>query len=227
MNPETAKEDVLTLDPGAAVVYDEPLKLNALRSDVVFFTVVEVAAYSCIERSLRAAGEHINVAAVSAGHDRANVTEESNRKVLRAHETRPQTWHLGAHSPVDRSSGAERATHRAGLPEPGESGSAVPHPPAPASRIGVASVSLDGAQTVGPCPLRLAGSAGDAARLASTPRATPGSRRRPPAGAPPGQAALVGYANGPAQRVLTQRSPAGWSYQRSGGVGAASAGRPA
>src|SRR5512144_1632849 len=32
MNPETAKEDVLTLEPGAAVVYDEPLKLNALRS---------------------------------------------------------------------------------------------------------------------------------------------------------------------------------------------------
>ena len=35
MNPETAKEDVLTLEPGAAVVYDEPLKLNALRSDLV------------------------------------------------------------------------------------------------------------------------------------------------------------------------------------------------
>jgi 2-oxoglutarate ferredoxin oxidoreductase subunit alpha len=39
MNPETAKEDVLTLDPGAAVVYDEPLKLNALRSDVTFYPV--------------------------------------------------------------------------------------------------------------------------------------------------------------------------------------------
>jgi 2-oxoglutarate ferredoxin oxidoreductase subunit alpha len=39
MNPETAKEDVLTLDPGAAVVYDEPLKLNALRKDVVFYPV--------------------------------------------------------------------------------------------------------------------------------------------------------------------------------------------
>src|SRR6202795_3968538 len=39
MNPETAKEDVLTLDPGAAVVYDEPLKLNALRSDLVFYPV--------------------------------------------------------------------------------------------------------------------------------------------------------------------------------------------
>ncbi len=31
MNPETAKEDVMTLSPGAAVVYDEPLKLNELR----------------------------------------------------------------------------------------------------------------------------------------------------------------------------------------------------
>ena len=39
MNPETAKEDVLTLDPGAAVVYDEPLKLNALRSDLTFYPV--------------------------------------------------------------------------------------------------------------------------------------------------------------------------------------------
>jgi 2-oxoglutarate/2-oxoacid ferredoxin oxidoreductase subunit alpha len=39
MNAETAKEDVLTLEPGAAVVYDEPLKLNALRSDLVFYPV--------------------------------------------------------------------------------------------------------------------------------------------------------------------------------------------
>src|SRR4029450_7966361 len=39
MNPETAKEDVLTLDSGAAVVYDEPLKLNALRSDLTFYPV--------------------------------------------------------------------------------------------------------------------------------------------------------------------------------------------
>src|SRR6476469_4522668 len=39
MNPETAKEDVLTLEPGAAVVYDEPLKLNALRNDIVFYPV--------------------------------------------------------------------------------------------------------------------------------------------------------------------------------------------
>jgi len=39
MNPETAKEDVMTLAAGAAVVYDEPLKLNELRSDLTFYPV--------------------------------------------------------------------------------------------------------------------------------------------------------------------------------------------
>src|SRR6187549_1183512 len=39
MNAETAKEDVLTLSPGAAVVYDEPLKLNELRKDLTFYPV--------------------------------------------------------------------------------------------------------------------------------------------------------------------------------------------
>jgi len=39
MNPETAQEDVMTLESGAAVVYDEPLKLNELRSDVHFYPV--------------------------------------------------------------------------------------------------------------------------------------------------------------------------------------------
>ena len=39
MNPETAKEDVMTLSPGAAVVYDEPLKLSELRGDLIFYPV--------------------------------------------------------------------------------------------------------------------------------------------------------------------------------------------
>jgi 2-oxoglutarate ferredoxin oxidoreductase subunit alpha len=39
MNPETAREDVMKLDGGAAVVYDEPLKLDALRSDLHFYPV--------------------------------------------------------------------------------------------------------------------------------------------------------------------------------------------
>jgi 2-oxoglutarate/2-oxoacid ferredoxin oxidoreductase subunit alpha len=39
MNAETAREDVLSLGPGAAVLYDEPLKLSALRQDLIFYPV--------------------------------------------------------------------------------------------------------------------------------------------------------------------------------------------
>jgi len=55
MNPETAKEDVLTLEPGAAVVYDEPLKLNALRNDLVFYPVPfdKLVAPVCPDAKLR------------------------------------------------------------------------------------------------------------------------------------------------------------------------------
>ena len=55
MNPETAKEDVLTLDAGAAVVYDEPLKLNTLRNDLVFYPVPfdKLVAPVCPDAKLR------------------------------------------------------------------------------------------------------------------------------------------------------------------------------
>jgi 2-oxoglutarate ferredoxin oxidoreductase subunit alpha len=55
MNAETAKEDVLTLEPGAAVVYDEPLKLNALRTDVTFYPVPfdKLVAPVCPDAKLR------------------------------------------------------------------------------------------------------------------------------------------------------------------------------
>ena len=39
MNPETAREDVLSLEPDAVVVYDEPLKLDELRDDLTFYPV--------------------------------------------------------------------------------------------------------------------------------------------------------------------------------------------
>src|SRR5450830_1106853 len=39
MNPETGKEDVRTAAPGAAVVYEESLKLDTLRSDLTFYPV--------------------------------------------------------------------------------------------------------------------------------------------------------------------------------------------
>ncbi len=55
MNPETAKDDVLGLAPGAAVVYDEPLKLDQLRSDLVFYPVPfdKLVAPCCPEPKLR------------------------------------------------------------------------------------------------------------------------------------------------------------------------------
>src|SRR3954471_18181034 len=39
LNSETAKEDALTLEPGAAVVYDAPMNLQALRDDLTFYPV--------------------------------------------------------------------------------------------------------------------------------------------------------------------------------------------
>ena len=39
MNPETAHEDVRTVAPGAAVIYEESLKLDGLRNDVHFYPV--------------------------------------------------------------------------------------------------------------------------------------------------------------------------------------------
>jgi len=39
MNPETAHEDVRTVHPGAAVIYEESLKLDTLRSDLHFYPV--------------------------------------------------------------------------------------------------------------------------------------------------------------------------------------------
>jgi len=55
MNPETAKEDVMALGAGAAVLYDEPLKLNELRQDLTFYAVPydKIVAAVCPEAKLR------------------------------------------------------------------------------------------------------------------------------------------------------------------------------
>jgi 2-oxoglutarate/2-oxoacid ferredoxin oxidoreductase subunit alpha len=55
MNPETAREDVMKLESGAAVVYDEPLKLDQLRSDLHFYPVPfdKLVAPVCPEAKLR------------------------------------------------------------------------------------------------------------------------------------------------------------------------------
>jgi len=55
MNPETGREDVLNLASGAAVLYDEPLKLSELRSDLIFYSVPfdKLVAAVCPEAKLR------------------------------------------------------------------------------------------------------------------------------------------------------------------------------
>jgi 2-oxoglutarate ferredoxin oxidoreductase subunit alpha len=55
MNPETAREDVMKLPSGGAVVYDEPLKLSDLRSDLHFYPVPfdKLVGPVCPEAKLR------------------------------------------------------------------------------------------------------------------------------------------------------------------------------
>ncbi len=55
MNPETAREDVENLEAGAAVVYDEPLKLDSVRNDLHFYPVPfdKLVAPVCPEARLR------------------------------------------------------------------------------------------------------------------------------------------------------------------------------
>ena len=55
MNAETAQDDVMSLDPGASVLYDEPLALDKLRNDLIFYSVPydKIVAKVCPEAKLR------------------------------------------------------------------------------------------------------------------------------------------------------------------------------
>ena len=55
MNPETAREDALSLAAGGAVIYDEPLNLSSVRNDVTFYPVPfdKLTAAVCPEAKLR------------------------------------------------------------------------------------------------------------------------------------------------------------------------------
>jgi 2-oxoglutarate ferredoxin oxidoreductase subunit alpha len=55
MNAETAQDDVMSLAPGGSVLYDDPLALNKLRDDLVFYAVPydRIVATVCPEAKLR------------------------------------------------------------------------------------------------------------------------------------------------------------------------------
>jgi 2-oxoglutarate ferredoxin oxidoreductase subunit alpha len=84
MNAETAQEDVMSVAPGAAVLYDEPLKLNALRNDLIFYPVPydKLVAPVCPEAKLRKLVKnmiYVGVAAQLLGIEMAEV-EKALRK---------------------------------------------------------------------------------------------------------------------------------------------------
>src|SRR3954453_6613314 len=55
MNAETAQDDVKSLSPGASVLFDEPLALDKLRNDLIFYSVPynKLVAPVCPEAKLR------------------------------------------------------------------------------------------------------------------------------------------------------------------------------
>ncbi|MGB0010553.1 MAG: 2-oxoacid:acceptor oxidoreductase subunit alpha [Candidatus Sulfotelmatobacter sp.] len=55
MNAETAQDDVMSLAPGGSVLYDEPLGLDKLRNDLIFYSVPydKIVATVCPEAKLR------------------------------------------------------------------------------------------------------------------------------------------------------------------------------
>lgn len=77
MNGETARDDVLQLRPGAAVVYDAPLGLEALRADLAFYPVPfdELVAPVTSDARLRKLLRNMVYVGVLAGLLRLEVAE--------------------------------------------------------------------------------------------------------------------------------------------------------
>ncbi len=86
MNAETAREDVAKLEPGALCLYDEPLKLDALRTDLLFFPVPfqQLVAASCPEPKLHKLVKnmiYVGVAAQMIGLDMEEVRKAIARQL--------------------------------------------------------------------------------------------------------------------------------------------------
>lgn len=86
MNAETAREDVFKLKPGALCLYDEPLKLDALRTDLTFLPVPfqQIVAASCPEPKLHKLVKnmiYVGVAARMIGLDMDEVRKAIARQL--------------------------------------------------------------------------------------------------------------------------------------------------
>ena len=86
LNAETAREDALTLEPGAAIVYDAPMKLEALRDDLTFYPVPfdKIVAAVCPDAKLRRLVRNMiydGVLAHLLGIDMAEMEKALNRQL--------------------------------------------------------------------------------------------------------------------------------------------------
>ena len=91
MNPETAREDVLGLQPGAAVLFDAPLELSNLREDLHFYSAPfdELVAPVCPNPKLRKLVRNIiydGILARLLGID----MEEIRHALFKQFETKPK-----------------------------------------------------------------------------------------------------------------------------------------
>lgn len=97
MNPETAREDVLGLEPGASVLFDQPLNLSSLRSDLTFYPVPfdKLVAPVCPEAKLRKLVRNmIYVGAVAhlTGMDMAEVESALRRQFQKKKKAADLNW---------------------------------------------------------------------------------------------------------------------------------------
>ncbi|MDP9161146.1 MAG: 2-oxoacid:acceptor oxidoreductase subunit alpha [Acidobacteriota bacterium] len=88
MNAETAREDVMSLAPGAVVLYDEPLKLSTLRDDVTFYSVPydKLVVPVCPEAKLRKLVKnmiYVGVVAKILGIDMAEIEHAIRKQFAR------------------------------------------------------------------------------------------------------------------------------------------------
>jgi 2-oxoglutarate ferredoxin oxidoreductase subunit alpha len=97
MNPETAKEDVMALGAGAAVLYDEPLRLNELRHDLTFYAVPydKLVAAVCPEAKLRKLVKnmiYVGVTAQLLGFDLKEVEKALRKQFKKKQKAADLNW---------------------------------------------------------------------------------------------------------------------------------------
>lgn len=97
MNPETAREDVLGLEPGASVLYDQPLNLSSLRQDLTFYPVPfdKLVAPVCPEAKLRKLVRnmiYVGCVAHLTGMDMAEVETALRRQFQKKKKAADLNW---------------------------------------------------------------------------------------------------------------------------------------